>query len=83
YCGGYSYSAATAYDHWACPYCRKDLTGSPECDRPLRVIDGRGGQDGPGPGATLSDQTGPADRTRRVVSMTRRPPNRPRRLRLI
>ncbi|HEY3316194.1 MAG TPA: hypothetical protein VGL40_13065 [Bacillota bacterium] len=38
YCGGWSYSAATIYDHWGCPYCKRDLTGSPECERVLLPV---------------------------------------------
>ena len=30
FCGGFSYSAATRYDSWSCPYCNKDITSSPE-----------------------------------------------------
>ncbi|MHB8928587.1 MAG: hypothetical protein ACYC9Q_13220 [Bacillota bacterium] len=66
YCGGYSYSAATVYDHWTCPYCRKDLTGSPECDRPLRVIEGPAGEAGAGAGRTAKPRPHPPARRRRL-----------------
>ncbi len=81
YCGGYSYSAATFYDHWICPHCHKDLTGSPECDRPLRVIPGRG--EAAGAGERPAVPVNSARPAGRVVSMSRRTASRPRRLRLI
>jgi len=33
-CKGWSYSAATNYDTWSCPYCEQDLTDEPEVDQP-------------------------------------------------
>ena len=77
YCGGHSYSAATVYDHWTCPKCGRDLTASPECDRPLRVIPGRGGE----PATTPPGWDAPA-RWNRALSPAF-PPSRPRRLHLV
>ncbi len=31
-CKQISYSAATRYDSWLCPYCAKQLKGEPEFD---------------------------------------------------
>jgi len=31
HCGGFSYSAATNYDEWLCPYCQKDIASTPDC----------------------------------------------------
>ncbi|MCR4397635.1 MAG: hypothetical protein NUV93_01570 [Firmicutes bacterium] len=31
FCGGLSYSAATSYNEWLCPYCEKDITSAPDC----------------------------------------------------
>ncbi len=31
FCDGLSYSAATNYKIWLCPYCEKDISSVPEC----------------------------------------------------
>lgn len=69
YCSGWSYSAATIYDHWACPYCRRDLTGSPECERVLLpVLDGAGA---PKAGAGRRGGHGKAAKLSRVIDLHR------------
>ncbi|MEW6080272.1 MAG: hypothetical protein AB1576_00475 [Bacillota bacterium] len=31
FCDGLSYSAATVYQTWLCPYCEKDIASAKDC----------------------------------------------------
>lgn len=40
-CNGLSYSAATNYEVWLCPYCENDISSAPECqpERSEQVVE--------------------------------------------